>query len=379
MISRTLSETIRTSKKSILLLGPRQTGKSTLIKSLDNDLVINFADQETFLNYTQDFGLLNARIERTQAKLIFIDEVQRIPELLNTVQALVDDSPGIKFFLTGSSARKLKKGGANLLPGRVINYSLGTLTLKELSYHHEKKDLIYGFLPGVYTEKDIVTKKEILSSYSASYLNEEIKAEALVRDLPSFSRFLQICPELVGQFIDFSKLAKRSKISRHQVPRYFEIFEDTMVGYLLFPDPSLIKKYDLIKHPKFYFFDVGVYNGLQKSFEFSADRAGVLCEQMAFQQLLHSASALRKKLEINTFRTRGGAEIDFWLRLESKNIGLEIKTSDKIIEDDVRHLVHIKKNEPHAEFFLFHFGKDELKTNGIWCLPIGSGLKELGL
>jgi len=379
MVNRILSAAIEKSKKSILLIGPRQTGKSTLIKALPVDLAINFADQETFLKHTQDFGLLKTQIERKNAKKIFIDEVQRIPELLNTVQAIIDDNPNIKFYLTGSSARKLKRGGANLLPGRVINYSLGALALKELNYKLRSEDLIYGFLPGVYTEKNAAYKKDILSSYSASYINEEIKSEALVRDPPSFSRFLQLSPDFVSKYIDYSKLALRSKISRHQVPRYFEIFEDTMVGYRLYPDQKLIEKYELIKHPKFYFFDVGVYNGLQKTFAFSSDRAGVLCEQVVFQQLLHSASALRKNIDLYTFRTRGGAEIDFWLKLESKNIGIEVKATDKIIEDDVRHLVHFKKTEPAAEFYVFHFGKEELKKNGIWCLPLGTGLKEIGL
>ena len=154
MINRILGSIIEKSKKSVLLLGPRQTGKSTLIKSLQLDLTINFADQDTFLKHTQDFSLLRSLIERKKAKRVFIDEVQRIPELLNTVQSIVDNDPAIKFYLTGSSARKLKKGGANLLPGRVINYSLGALALKELNYILRKEDLIYGFLPGVYTEKN---------------------------------------------------------------------------------------------------------------------------------------------------------------------------------------------------------------------------------
>jgi len=379
MINRIISNSIEKSKKSVLLLGPRQTGKSTLIKSLKIDLTINLSDQETFLNHTQDFGLLRHQIERRKAKNIFIDEVQRVPEILNTVQSIIDDNSKIKFYLTGSSARKLKKGGANLLPGRVINYSLGALTLKELHYSLSHKNLIYGFLPGVYTEESDQDKKDILSSYSANYINEEIKAEALVRDLPSFSRFLQISPELVSSFIDYSKVSKKSKISRHQVPRYFEIFEDTMIGYRIFPDQNIIEQFDLLKHPKFYFFDVGVYNGLQKSFEFSSDRSGILCEQVVFQQLLHSATALRKNIEINSLRTRGGAEIDFWVGLDSKKIGIEVKASDKIIEDDVRHLVHFKEALPNADYFIFHFGTLEIKKNGIWCLPLGVGLKEIGL
>lgn len=379
MINRITSSLIEKSPKSILLLGPRQTGKSTLIKSLKPDLTVNFADEAIFLKHTQDFNLLRSLIERNKAKTIFIDEVQRIPQILNTVQALVDENKKLKFYLTGSSARKLKKGGANLLPGRVLNFNLGPLTIKELNYKISKEDLMFGFLPGVYAENDKALKKEILSSYSANYVNEEIKSEALVKNLPSFSRFLEATPSLVSSFVDYSKFAQRTKISRHQVPNYFEIFEDTMIGNRIYPNQDLLEKYDLIKHPKFFFFDVGVFNGLQKSFELADDRLGLLCEQLVYQQLLHSANALRKNIQINTFRTRGGSEIDFLVKLEAKYIGIEVKTSDKIIDDDVRHLIALKKKEPHFEFYLFHFGKDEIKRNGIWCLPFAAGMKELGM
>jgi predicted AAA+ superfamily ATPase len=379
MIDRILSPQLRKSPKSILLLGPRQTGKSTLIKSLKPDLSINFADESVFLDHAQDFSLLRSLIERKKHRTIFIDEVQRMPAILNTVQALVDENSGLKFYLTGSSARKLKRGGANLLPGRVLNYSMGSLILKELNYETSNEDLKYGFLPGIYSEKNITLKKEILNSYSASYVNEEIKSEALVKNLPSFTRFLNASTQLVGQFIDYSKFSQRIKISRHQVPRYFEIFEDTMIGFRILPQADLVEKYDLIRHPKFYFFDVGVFNGLEKTYDLSPSRCGLLLEQLIYQQLIHSASALRKNLEVHSFRTRGGAEIDFWIQLESKKIGIEVKSSEKIIDHDVRHLVHFKKAEPQAEFYLFHNGTKEIKIKGIWCLPIGLGFKEIGL
>lgn len=379
MINRILSSQIRKSKHSVLLLGPRQTGKSTLIKSLKPDLEINFSDEEVFLDHNLDFGKLRSSIDRKKAKTIFIDEVQRIPQILNTVQALIDEKSGLKFYLTGSSARKLKRGGANLLPGRVLNFSMGALTYKEIDYQMSDIDLLFGFLPGVYSEKDKMVKRQILTSYSANYVNEEIKAEALVKNMPSFSRFLDAAPKLVGQFIDYSKFAQRTKISRHQVARHFEIFEDTMIGQRIFPPEELLKKYDLIKHPKFYFFDVGVMNGIEKSFELSDQRRGVLCEQIAYQQLLYSSANASEPISIHSLRTRGGLEIDFWIKLQSKCIGIEVKASDQIIDDDVRHLVQFQKSEPKAKYFVFHFGKKEIKRKNIWCLPISSGLKEIGL
>jgi predicted AAA+ superfamily ATPase len=379
VISRLIRDKIVKTKRSVLILGPRQVGKSSLVREIKCDLEINFADQQQFLKHTQDFDLLRAQIERIKAQSIFIDEVQRIPDLLNTIQALVDENPRLKFYLTGSSARKLKRGGANLLPGRIINFSMGPLILKELDYKLEKENLLFGFLPGIYCESDLEEKKGLLKSYCANYINEEIKSESLVRDIPSFSRFLDLGPELVGQFIDYSKVAKKAKISRHQVPRYFEIYEDTMLGYRLFHDQDLEDQFDLVKHPKFYFFDVGVHNGLLNGFSLSADRLGTLCEQVAFEQIYHSAKALQKEIKMNTLRTRGGAEVDFLVKIEGKTFGFEIKATDKIQDDDVRHLNHFKKTFQGAHFFLLHFGKDEIKKNGIWCLPLGAGFKEIGL
>lgn len=379
MIKRIISSALKKTAKSILLLGPRQTGKSTLIKSLDIDLNINFADEEVYFQHSKNYGLLRDLIEKSKAKKVFIDEVQRLPNLLNTVQALIDDEPSLKFYLTGSSARKLKKGGANLLPGRVLNFSMGPVILKELDYKFTKEDLSFGFLPGVYSELENETKKSILQSYSANYVSEEIKAEALVKDLPAFSRFLSFSSELVGGFIDYSKLSQRIKVSRHQVPRYFEIFEDTMIAKRIFPAFDLIEEFDLIKHPKFYFFDVGVLNGLINSFDLSSKRLGLLCEQVVYQQLFHSAEALRKKIDIHTFRTRGGLEIDFLVKLESDTFAVEVKTTDRIIESDVRPLLILKKSQPKIRPLVIHFGKTEQKINGVWCLPLGSGLKEVGL
>jgi predicted AAA+ superfamily ATPase len=152
-----------------------------------------------------------------------------------------------------------------------------------------------------------------------------------------------------------------------------------MIAERLFPYAKWLEKFDLIKHPKLYFFDVGVYNGLQKSFAISSDRVGGLAEQLVYQQLTHTGMALQKNLKIHTARTRRGVELDFLVELDSKTIGLEVKTSGKVIEDDVRHLVHFKKQEKDTDFYLFHFGKEELKVNGIWCLPVGTGFREIGL
>lgn len=381
MLSRIIAPEILKTPKSILLLGPRQVGKSTLISSLKPDLSINLADEVEFLLHSSDPGELRALIEINKAQTVFVDEVQRLPKILNTVQAIVDRDKKIKFYLTGSSARKLKRGGANLLPGRVLNYKLGPLVSAELSYKMDtKKALSQGCLPEVYLGKSEKLSKAILRSYVANYLREEIQAEALTRNLDSFARFLQESILSTGQFIDYSKLSKKAKISRHSCPRYFEILEDTLVGQRLLPFRPLLDSIDLIKHPKFYFFDNGVFNGLLGNFVASLDRVGTLCEQLVYNQLVHSSWAQGKDLEVSTLRTRSGEEVDFILKLENQIFGIEVKHSQDINIDYLSGLQFFNQVFPENKgLFVFHMGTKEQKFGKIWSLPWQQGLRKLGL
>lgn len=381
MISRIISPEILKTTKSILLLGPRQVGKSTLINSLKPELSINLADEVEFLQHSSNPNELRSLIEINKAKIIFLDEVQRLPKILNTVQSLVDADKKIKFYLTGSSARKLKRGGANLLPGRVLNYKLGPLVSTELSYKMDtRKALSQGCLPEVYLGSSEKLNKQILSSYVANYLREEIQSEALTRNLDSFARFLQEGILSTGQFIDYSKLSKKAKISRHSCPRYFEILEDTLVGQRLFPFKPLVSSLDLIKHPKFYFFDNGVFNGLLGNFVASLDRVGVLCEQLVYNQLIHSSWANSKDIEVSTFRTRSGEEVDFIVKIENQVFAVEVKHSQEVNTDILQGLLFFDRNFPKNKgLFVFHMGTKEQKFGKIWSLPWQQGLQELGL
>ena len=230
-IHRLSSRKIEESPKSVLLLGPRQTGKSTLIKILKPELTINLADEGEFLLFTQNPDELKQRLASTQYKTVFIDEVQRLPGLLNTVQSILDDQDNmIKFYLTGSSARKLKRGKANLLPGRVFNYQLGPLVTSELNYRIDtEKALSTGTMPGVYSENNPKFRYKTLRSYASTYLKEEIQAEALARNLEGFSRFLYFAAIYSGHFLDISKLASEAQVPRQSAVRYFEILEDTLI------------------------------------------------------------------------------------------------------------------------------------------------------
>ena len=196
MIIRNVSPLLDASKKSVLLLGPRQTGKSTLVRALKPDLAVNLADESEYLSFARNPREIHERLLAQTYKTVFIDEIQRLPGLLNTVQSILDEgSRKTKFYLTGSSARKLKHGKANLLPGRVHSYLLGPLAASEMGYNVDtKKALSIGTLPGIWTDKDPAQREKTLRSYAATYLKEEIQAEALTRNVEGFSRFLYVSP-----------------------------------------------------------------------------------------------------------------------------------------------------------------------------------------
>lgn len=380
MISRIIADPLRAQKKSVLLLGPRQVGKSTLIKSLKPALIINLADESEYLTHSVAPDELKKRVQLDHPKTVFIDEVQRLPSILNTVQFLIDGNVKTKFLLTGSSSRKLKRGGANLLPGRVVNYQLGPLVAAELGYEmNQAKLLSLGSLPEIY-ETEQRAAEDIVSSYAANYIREEIKSEALTRNLEAFVRFFHRAIAESAKFVDFTKLAKLAKLSRHSVPRYFEILEDTLIGERLYPYPALAESCDLIRHPKFFLFDNGVYNGLLGNFGASRDRIGVLTEQAIFSQLRHSAWAQKKRIDLYTFRTRRGEEVDFVVNLQGDIFAVEVKTNDDVMTDDVASLIAFKKahKEP-CRLFVFHFGVAEKKLGPVWSVPWQRGLKEIGL
>lgn len=381
MIYRSITAPLKQAKKSVLLLGPRQAGKSTLIQSLNPDLTINFADEMEFLTHSSKPDEVSRLLHLHQAKTIFIDEIQRIPQILNSVQALVDHNKSLKFYLSGSSARKLKRGGANLLPGRVLNYKLGPLVARELDYKMKTTNLVTtGSLPEIYLSSSTKEAQKLISSYAANYLREEIKAEALTRSLDSFARFLNESILSCGQFIDFSKMAKKAKISRHSVPRYFEILEDTLIGYRVLPFEPLREDQDLIRHPKFYLFDNGVYNSLLGNFVASPDRIGILAEQLVFSQLLHSSWAQDIDIQISSLRTRKGQEVDFVVKIDSQVFAIEVKTSDTLSSEDFAGLEFFKSVYPQTKGgFIFHLGQNERKVGKFWSVPWQQGLKEMGL
>ncbi len=332
MIKRILENKLKTHPKSVLLLGPRQVGKSTLCAGCAPDLTINLADEELFRQHLNDPGLLKRIVNAMppEKQTVFIDEVQRIPSILNTVQALIDRNPQLRFLLTGSSARKLKRGNANLLPGRVLLEHLPPLLYWEISEQFNlERALVTGTLPEVYLQE---WGPELLQSYAAGYLREEIQAEALTRDLGSYSRFLNLAAECSGQYMNYAKVASDSEINKETVRRYMQVLADTLLIEFIPSFTQVGKERRARQKEKFLFFDTGVRNavlGRCTLASFSREEIGQLFEQWLILQVLYYNRLHRKNWKISTYRDAMGVEVDLIIQTQTKSVAVEIKSATR--------------------------------------------------
>lgn len=333
MLDRWVRARLEKSRKSVLLLGPRQVGKSTLCRSLGPDRTINLADEEIFLSYAKDPGRLRRETLALKGPaLVFVDEIQRIPSLLNTVQALLDEKQGLRFLLTGSSARKLKRGGANLLPGRIILEYLDPLTFWEMGETFRLEDcLTTGCLPGIRQERESEIFR-VLGSYAQVYLREEIQAEAVVRNVGAYARFLDTVAEASGDWINYTKLSIDMELPKETVRRYLDILEETLI---IFRIPSFREKEShrrLTQRDRFVFFDPGVRNALLgiHDHRLSPTERGKLFEQWVILQCLYYARAHGKSWRLSSYRTDAGAEVDIVLDTGSRILAIECKAGKSV-------------------------------------------------
>jgi len=307
-------------------------GKSTLCNELRPSLSINLADEEVFRQHLNDPGLIKRIVMGLPkgAKTILVDEVQRIPSILNTIQALIDSHREMRFWLTGSSARKLKRGKANLLPGRVLIEYLPPLLYWELKDRFDlDKALTIGTLPEIFLEE---WGPEVLGSYVAGYLREEIQAEALTKDLASYSRFLNLAAELSGQYMNYAKVASDSEINKETIRRYMEILSDTLIVEHVPSFKGVDKSRRARQKDKFIFFDLGVRNALlgriQKN-AFGKEEWGQLFEQWLILQVLYYQRMYKKNWRVSTYRDAMGVEVDLIIETNSTALAIEIKSGIK--------------------------------------------------
>lgn len=370
-----LQKNIKSQGKSILLLGPRQTGKSFLLKKMTPDLAINLSKESEYQQFLKDPSL----IEKTVAPLfkkksvVFIDEIQRLPWMMNTIQAVIDEHKNIVFLISGSSARKLRKKEVNLLPGRIFSYQLHPLSFWELrdeGLFDLKKCLSIGSLPEVYLYD---YGPDLLVEYVDTYLREEIIAEALVRHIAGFSRFIDLAAHCSGQELNYSQMASDSEIPKETLRRYVEILSETLIIHRL-PGYSKIQgTRKAIQKEKFIFFDLGVRNGILRQHKntFSAEALGGLFEQWVILQVLCLKSYRKTNWEVYYYRDDKKTEVDLLIETAEKIYAIEIKWGEKFRSDWLKNLLSFQEQRPHKPVIpiVVYRGPRELQDQGISIQP----------
>ncbi len=291
---------------------------------------------ENFLAYSKDPSLFRKeaeeKITHNRIRHILVDEIQRVPVLLNEIQILIQKHPECQFILTGSSARKLKRGGANFLGGRVVERRLFPFTSREIGGAFRLEDALhFGTLPAL-LEKSREEKIEILSAYVHIYLREEIQSEGLSRNLGNFSRFLDMAAAQDGEVISFSGIAREAGLPVRTVQSYYEILEDTLIGFRLEPWRKSLRK-RLTAHAKFYLFDTGISNAINQRLTARLDsmQVGRLFEQFVVLETYRLAVYLGQEVNLFYWRTNHGAEVDLLLEKHGRILAaVEIKAGSRI-------------------------------------------------
>ncbi len=323
----------RNFKSSLFLFGPRMTGKTHLLSQLKTDAFYDLLDPHLeihFRTHPQEFWEELSVLK--PGSRVVIDEIQKLPVLLDYVQMGIDRKK-MQFLLSGSSARKLKKRGANLLGGRALHFTLHPLTMKELGSHFCLSNVLnFGSLPLISTllaEGEKKTAVEQLKSYVITYIKEEIQAEAHVRHLDSFLRFLHVASQCNGQMIEFTNISRECAVHQNTVKEYYSLLEDTLIGHFIWPfNRSERKK----SRPKFYFFDCGVIKALQKRLtsQPSPEELGFLFETWIVNELIRIRDYCRYEHRISLWR-KGHWEIDFLIESAGKPLmAIECKSGRQI-------------------------------------------------
>ncbi len=362
--------------KSFFLFGPRGTGKTTWVKTaFSKAIFIDLLESEVYNDILANPQRLEKFIPKDFKNWIIIDEVQRIPDLLNEIHRLIEKNH-YRFVLTGSSARKLRTKGVNLLGGRALIYPFHQLTALELGKDFNlKHSLNFGQLPSVYKEAD---PKAYLESYVKAYLREEVQQEGLTRNLGAFSRFLEAASFSQGAIVNTSSVARECGIERKVVENYFSILEDLLIGYKV---PVFTKKAKrrMTAHQKFYFFDVGIYRTLRPSgpLDSPEEIEGMAIETLLFQELKAVNDCLKLGYDLFYWHTANRVEVDFILYGKRGLKAFEVKRTSRISESMLRGLRIFQKDYPTAKSYFIYGGKRRYYEGNITILPIEEALLKL--
>lgn len=360
---------------SYFVFGPRNTGKSTWVRQMHPDVfIVDLLHSETFRYLLNQPSRLAGLIPENQ-KLVVIDEVQKIPELLDEVHRLIE-AKKIHFILTGSSARKLKRQGVNLLAGRARQRFFHPLTCWELGKDFDlHKALKFGLLPTAYLEPE---PKDFLSSYINTYLKEEILAEGLVRNIATYSHFLEVASFSQAMPVTMTSIASDVGVDSKLIANYFDMTEDMLLSFRV-PVFSKKAKRRMTTHPKFYFFDVGVFRALRPKGPLDIDQEidGPALETLFFQHYRALGEGVQWDQKPFFWKTASKNEVDFVSYGEEGLFAFEIKRSNSTRQDDLNGLRTFKKDFPIAKCFLLNFSKEEKMIDGIQVMNFEKALWQM--
>jgi len=366
-----LRETVR--HKSIFLFGPRQTGKSTLVRATFPDAAYyDLLEADTFRELSARPEYLRQTL-RAEQSIVVVDEVQKLPALLDEIQLLLDRNKKLRFILTGSSARKLKRGAANLLGGRAWICRLHPLVSIELDDSRLLDRLNRGSLPAIIDSEHY---REDLKAYVGTYLREEIRAEGLTRSIENFSRFLEVAGLTSGEQINFAAVADDAGFPPRTVREHYQILEDTLVGHQI-PAYQKTSKRKPVATAKFYFFDIGVANTLKRiqGIEAGSDTYGRALEHLVFLELRGYLDYRRLDHELTYWRSRSQFEVDF---VVGDQLGVEVKSKARVSPRDYKGLLALGE-EVKLKRKLVVCGEKQRRCadDGVEILPPSDFFREL--
>ncbi len=368
-------------KRAFFLFGPRGTGKSTWLREhFPKALTLNLLEHENVVRFEREPALLRALVTaRSQKDWVVLDEVQRVPKLLDEVHFLIEEEGYKRFALTGSSARQLRRGGVNLLAGRAVIRRLFPLTTHEMDHVVPIDTLLrYGALPLSVIAEDNDDREDFLRSYVTTYLAEEVRAEGLVRDLGAYSRFIEVAALAAGQRTNVSGLARDAGVSRETTRGYFEVLVDTLIGEWL-PAYRPRAKVKEVALPKFYWFDSGVLHAAAGGFDQppSADWDGILLEHLVLHELRAYVHYSNTRGSLGYWATPSGTEVDFVWWHGDRMVAIEVKAARRFRSEFTSGIRSLRAGHPKVSAYILYRGTEELHVDDVSVLPVETFLRRL--
>jgi predicted AAA+ superfamily ATPase len=372
--------------KSFFLFGARGVGKSTLLKhrlNTETTHTINLLKAREEDRFTRDPDLFVEVVNglSPQVSCVVIDEIQKVPKLLDLVHLLIEESEVKRqFILTGSSARKLKRGQANLLAGRAVTRNLYPLSAEELGDRFQLATYLkWGGLPEIWNQPQEVDRSDFLEAYATVFIKEEIQAEQIVRQLGPFRRFIEVAAQCNGKILNYSKMSRDIGADPKTIKSYYEVLVDTLIGFYIEAYHTSRRK-RLVQAPKFYFFDPGIARALARYLEVapvpSTSYYGELFEHFIILEIFKKSEYNRLNYRLNYLRTEDQAEVDLVIERPGKAIALvEIKSKQQVHKEDLRHLLKFSADFPDAEAYCFSQDSLARTIDGVTIMHWKEGIK----